>query len=85
MQSLEAKDTTADLDAMKQLADTSGGKYCDYRNMTELETLPEAIPADPQILSEDILIEVWDGKWFLILFLVLIGTEWFLRKMWSLL
>jgi hypothetical protein len=53
--------------------------------MSELETLPEAIPADPQILSEDILIELWDRKWFLILFLALIGTEWFLRKLWSLL
>jgi hypothetical protein len=85
MQSLEAKDTSADLDAMKDLAAKTGGEYLDYRNMAELDTLVEAIPADPQILSEEIRIEVWDGTAFLILFLALIGTEWSLRKLWGLL
>ena len=85
MQSLEARDTSADLAAMKKLADTTGGKYLDYRNMDKLDDLIAAIPVDPQVLSEDILLEVWDGTGFLVLFLVLIGAEWSLRKLWGLL
>lgn len=85
MQSLEAKDTSADLDAMKNLAAKTGGEYFDYRNMAELDALLRAIPPDPQILSEEILVEVWDGTVFLILFLGLVGTEWSLRKLWGLL
>ena len=85
MQSLEARDTSADLAAMKTLAETTGGKYFDYRNMARLDELLAAIPAEPQVLSESILVEVWDGTPFLVLFLVLIGAEWSLRKLWGLL
>ena len=85
MQSLEAKDTSADLAAMKRLAERTGGSYFDYRNMGKLDGLVEAIPTDPQILSEEILVEVWDGTAFLLLFLALIGGEWSLRKLWGLL
>jgi hypothetical protein len=85
MQSLEARETSADLNAMKALAEQSKGLYFDYRNMGELDRLVKAIPTDPQILSEEILVEVWDGSIFLALFLVLIGGEWSLRKLWGLL
>jgi len=85
MQSLEAKDTRADLEAMKSLAEKTGGKYFDYRNMSRLDELAEAIPADAQVLTEEVLVEVWDGAAFLVLFLALIGTEWSLRKLWGLL
>ena len=85
MQSLEAKDTSADLEAMKDLAGQTGGKHFDYRNMARIEELVEDIPADPQILSEEVLVEVWDGTIFLGLFVLLIGSEWSLRKLWGLL
>ncbi len=85
MQSLEARETSADLKAMKALADQTKGVYLDYRNMGELDRLVKAIPTDPQVLSEEIRIEVWDGTIFLILFLLLIGGEWSLRKLWGLL
>ncbi|MBM4033173.1 MAG: VWA domain-containing protein [Planctomycetes bacterium] len=85
MQSLEARETSADLAAMKALAGQTKGVYIDYRNMGELDRLVKAIPTDPQVLSEEILVEVWDGSIFLILFLALIGGEWSLRKLWGLL
>jgi len=85
LQSLEAKDTSADLEGMRALAARTGGKYFDYRNMSNLDELIAALPASPQILSREVLVEVWDGKMFVALFLVLIGTEWALRKLWGLL
>jgi len=85
LQSLEARKTSADLAAMKALADRTGGMYLDYRNMADLDALLAAIPTDPQILTSERLMEVWDGLGFLMLFLVLIGSEWSLRKLWGLL
>jgi hypothetical protein len=70
---------------MKALAEKTGGTYFDYRNMSKLDELVESIPTDPQILSEETMVEVWDGTAFLVLFLVLIGAEWSLRKLWGLL
>jgi len=85
MQSLEARETSADLDAMRKLARQTGGQYLDYRSMGSVDDLARAIPADPQVLSEEIVVEVWDGSLFLLLFLILIGAEWSLRKLWGLL
>ncbi len=85
MQSLEEKDTSADLAAMQRLASDTGGEYFDYRNMREVSKLVESIPDDPQRISELVQIEVWDGVIFLILFVFLISSEWCLRKYWGLL
>jgi hypothetical protein len=85
MQSLENKDTSANLDAMRELAEATGGKYYDYRNMNEVNSLPNVIPNDPQILTESLLIEIWDGWTLLCLFLVLVSSEWCLRKWWGML
>ncbi|MCX7591986.1 MAG: hypothetical protein N2255_10210 [Kiritimatiellae bacterium] len=85
MQSLEEKDTSGNLDGMRALAEQTGGKYFDYRNMKSLDELVQAIPTEPQKLSKAILVEIWDGTMFLLLFLALVGTEWSLRKWWGLL
>ena len=85
MQSLENKDTSGDLEAMSNLAKQTGGKYFDYRNMGSIAELLAAIPTAPQVLRQEARVEVWDGTTFLLLFLVLIGAEWSLRKLWGLL
>jgi hypothetical protein len=85
MQSLEAKDTSADLKGMQALAKQTGGLYFDYKNMNRLEELIAAIPDDPQVLSQAVPLDLWDGVPFLMLFLVLICAEWSLRKLWGLL
>ena len=53
--------------------------------MGNLNELIAAIPSAPQVLSQEVLVEAWDGTFFLLLFLVLIGAEWSLRKLWGLL
>lgn len=85
MQSLENIDTSADLPAMQQVANTTGGLYFDYHTIGQLESLAAAIPADPQVLTETITEEVWDGWILLALFLVLVSIELSLRKWWGLL
>lgn len=85
MEPLEDRDTSADLDGMKELAQATGGKYFDYRNMKEIETLADSIPKAPQILTQTVTVEVWDGTVFLFLFLSLVCAEWSLRKWWGLL
>ncbi len=85
MESLEAKDTSADLEAMQNLASMTKGEYFDYKNMDKVQTLIEKIPKKPQQITKTILVELWDGLTFLILFLVLICGEWSLRKLWGLL
>lgn len=85
MQSLEHRDTSADLDAMRDLAEHTGGKYFDYRNMQDIQSLVDEIPTDFQLLRRSVMVELWDGVGFLFLFLFLIGAEWSLRKWWGLL
>lgn len=85
MQSLEDADTSADLQAMTALAERTGGKYVDYHNMGDLDALIAAIPTEPQVRTETVTEEVWDGWPLLALFLVLAGSELSLRKWWGLL
>jgi len=85
MQSLENRDTSADMEAMKALSKQTGGRYYDYHNMSSVADLADVIPKDPQVLTQQLTLEIWDGSVFLSLFLALIGTEWALRKLWGLL
>ena len=85
VQSLEDKETSADLEAMQQLAERTCGKHYNYRTISELESLIAVIPTDPLVLTEVKTIEIWDGTTFLVIFLVLVSLELCLRKLWGLL
>lgn len=85
VQSLEDKDTSADLEAMQQLAERTGGQHYNYRTMNDLQSLVDVIPTEPLILTQVRTIEVWDGMTFLVIFLVLVSVELSLRKWWGLL
>lgn len=83
--SLEDKDTSADLEIMKRLADKTGGLAFNYNNMTTVGSLVKTIPSDPQVITRDKSTEVWDSLPFLLIFIVFICVEWSLRKWWGLL
>jgi hypothetical protein len=88
LQSLEDVDTSADLDRMKELADETKGMSLDHTSMDQLDKLIASIPTDPQIRSQvrtKELLDMGPVLYFLFLFLVLICTEWCLRKWWGLL
>lgn len=86
-ESLEAKNPTADLEAMRMLANETGGIYMDYSNMTEarLRELASQLSTAPKVTSWSEKRDVWDGFTFLLIFLVLVSTEWSMRKWWGLL
>jgi len=85
MQSLEEADTSADLKGMDAIAQRTGGRALDYRTIDELDALLASIPTDPQIRTESILEEIWDGWPIIALFLLLVSIELSLRKWWGLL
>ncbi|GMV80627.1 MAG: hypothetical protein AMXMBFR7_18110 [Planctomycetota bacterium] len=85
MESLEDRDTSANLEGLRAAAEQTGGVYYDYRNIKDLEALPPAIPTEPQILSQEVQVELWDGTMFLLVFLILVCVEWSMRKWWGLL
>lgn len=87
LRSLEELDTSADLEAMRNLAQRTGGVYLDYTSLSEkaLQDLAAKLPVEPQVLTERAIIEVWDGLGVLIIFLLLASAEWSLRKLWGVL
>ena len=85
---LELKETSADLEALEELARLTGGQAFDYRTIrqkADVDKLVEHMSKEPQVLKATLPIEVWDGSIFLGLFLVLVSSEWCLRKWWGLL
>lgn len=85
LQSLEDIDTSADLEGMARLAALTGGKSYDHTNIKDIGELPGTLPTDPQLIPHRTEEDIWDSPLFLFLFLGGIGTEWVLRKKWSLL
>jgi len=84
---LESLDTRADLEGMRKLAETTGGKCLDHRTMNAeaLARLAGSIPAEKLVISHESIHEVWDTWSMLALVLVLVATEWSLRKYWGVL
>ncbi len=86
MQSLEYKDTTADLPAMKELAERTGGSYLDHETMKEgWKKVPPTVNADPLLIPKESYDDLWD-RWYVIAALLFFGTvELWFRRIWGLL
>ncbi len=74
----ELENPAADLNLLRQVADLTGGKYLAPEQLGDyLKTL------DKDIVSEYITqreVRVWDNWYFLLIFTILLTTEWWLRK-----
>ena len=74
---LEYQSTQLNESMLKQIADISGGSYYNISNISEL---PQSIK---EIKESNISIKersIWDNAWMLGIVLVLLTTEWLLRK-----
>jgi uncharacterized membrane protein len=74
---LEYQSTQLNEPMLKQIADISGGSYYNISNISEL---PQSIK---EIKESNISIKersIWDNVWMLGIVLVLLTTEWLLRK-----
>lgn len=78
---LEYRDTRADAGLMRQIAHRSGGKFV---SKEELNTLPSVLSSTGGFVgveyTEERDTELWHLYWFLVAIVLLLTTEWFLRK-----
>jgi hypothetical protein len=86
MQSLEFRDTTADLAGLAALAEQTGGRALDHATMAEgVKKLPPLLDATPQSVPHESFADLWD-QWYILLLLIGLATAelWF-RRNWGLL
>jgi hypothetical protein len=79
-QNIEAQNLTADFGLLKRLAASTGGSFYDISNLTQLTSGFERRPLQGLIHSDESFNPLINLKWVFFLLLILISTEWFLRK-----
>jgi len=75
--SLEDQSLTLNKKLLTQMAEVSGGKYY---SPEELESLSKDLKLEKKILEKRKTIQLWNHPLLLILFILFIGLEWFIRK-----
>jgi len=86
MQSLEFRDTTADLAALRELAEITGGMALDHRTVAEgLKPALASVDATPQFVPHESFDDLWDRWYVLALLLALGAIELWFRRNWGLL
>lgn len=77
-QSLEDRKPEANVEMMARLAESTGGKVV---QPWDAATIPDLIPDRKYVVPDDIVETVWDSKLAMMMFVILIGAEWILRKL----
>lgn len=78
---LEFQDTRMNAELLRQMADRSGGRYLEPEQIATLdELLASQASFAPNVLEQRREIELWNWRTVLILLIVLLAVEWFLRK-----
>ena len=78
---LEFQDTRMNMELLRQLADRSGGRYFEPEQINDLDTsLASQSSFTPNIQHQNREIELWNWRTALIVLIVLLALEWFLRK-----
>ncbi len=74
---LEARRPEANHPALQRLAEATGGRFIEP---DELQEVLAAIPDRSVQIPDDVTEPLWDSRLVLILFMLLISTEWLIRK-----
>jgi hypothetical protein len=69
--------TKQNLRFLQRLSEKSGGEYF---NETEVDELIASLDLAPELIQESDTIELWNRWPFLLLILILLSLEWFIRK-----
>jgi len=77
---LEDINLTANHQLLKNIAKNSGGQYVDEAEIDSITELITALNAKPISRSNEKLQLILNNPWILIILLVLVSTEWFIRK-----
>jgi hypothetical protein len=78
---LELQDPAANVALMKEIADRTGGQFA---RPGEFDRLLEGIDLSPRVVQEQRAFTLWDLPAVAGLFVVLLGIEWVLRRLWQL-
>jgi hypothetical protein len=76
--SVEKRDVSADPALMRQLAEVSGGRVVDSRDIARLPEVVRKWEASRQIASRQQ--PLWDRWWIMTTLIGLLGAEWWLRR-----
>ncbi len=75
--SLEWRNITTNEDLLRQVSEISEGTFCEEGN-------PWNIPLSPEIVETLHTQTLWDNPWTLLLVLLLLSVEWYLKHRWHL-
>jgi uncharacterized membrane protein len=73
----EMKSTSPDSDLLSRMAEETGGKLL---SVDELDQLPSLLANLDVPVQETLVTPVWHAPWVFLAILLLLGTEWFLRR-----
>lgn len=79
--SMKEQEVTMKAELLKKMAELSGGRYF---SIGDLPSLSKSLPKEKQIIAVYKKKELWDLPITLIILVILMGTEWFLRRRYDL-
>ncbi len=78
---IEQLNPVTNYEFLSSLAENTGGKYFYYPDMNKVYSLLENIRRNASKEKTEVNeIRLWSNEWLLIIVIVLLGTEWFIRK-----
>jgi hypothetical protein len=79
-QQAELQNLTADFDLLRKLSENTGGNFYNAAQVKNLQSELQKTEAKSIIHTEETYDSIINLKWVFFLLLILISTEWFLRK-----
>jgi hypothetical protein len=79
-QNQELQNLTADFGLMRKLATAAGGKFYTLQTLQDLPAQLASTPAPAQLHTDESFQPLINLKWVFFVLLLLVGTEWFIRK-----
>jgi hypothetical protein len=77
----EMDDTAMQLEQLHRIAELSGGKCLSVLAISELQSL---LNLEPHTTTFTTQVPLWDTGWLVLLLVLLMGTEWFVRRRYDL-
>ena len=65
---------------MQQIARSTGGLYARISDDRAVEKLIRSLPREPRVTSKAQTSQLWNSPYFFIIFLILVSTEWIVRR-----
>jgi hypothetical protein len=77
----EMDDTAMQIEQLRRIAELSGGKCLSMLGISELQSL---LNLEPYTTTFTTQVPLWDTGWLVLLLVLLMGMEWFVRRRYDL-